>query len=36
MRSPPFLEGGGWKIFKKIQEEIRKVGGKEKNYPPIL
>ncbi len=29
MRSPPFLEGGGWKIFKKFQEEIRKVGGKE-------
>ncbi len=37
IRSPPFLEGeGGWKILKFFQEEIRKVGGKEKNYPPIL
>ncbi len=33
----PFLEGeGGGKYSIGFQEEIRKVGGKEKIYPPIL
>jgi hypothetical protein len=30
------MEKEDGKNSKKIQEEIRKVGGKEKNYPPIL